>query len=74
MTSDFGLFFQVPPNSGLLYSVTDTIDTYVYRMLMQRNNIGVSSAAGFIQSVVGFGLVLLVNGVIRKINKDDALF
>lgn len=74
MKSDFGLFFQVPQNSGLLYSVTDTIDTYVYRMLMQRNNIGVSSAAGFIQSVVGFGLVLLVNGVIRKINKDDALF
>lgn len=74
MRSDFGLFYQIPQNSGLLYSTTDTIDTYVYRMLMQNNNIGVSSAAGFIQSVVGFILVLTVNGIIRKISDDNALF
>lgn len=74
MRSDFGLFYQVPQNSGMLYSVTDTIDTYVYRMLMINNNIGVSSAAGFIQSVVGFVLVVLVNMVIRKIDKENALF
>lgn len=74
MRSDFGLFFQIPQNSGLLYRATDTIDTYVYRMLMQNNNIGVSSAAGFIQSVAGFILVLAVNGIIRKMNRDSALF
>lgn len=74
MRSDFGLFYQVPQNSGMLYSVTDTIDTYVYRMLMINNDIGVSSAAGFIQSIVGFALVLLVNAVIRKLDKDNALF
>lgn len=74
MRSDFGLFYQVPQNSGMLYSVTDTIDTYVYRMLMVNNNIGVSSAAGFIQSVVGFALVLTVNAIIRKLDKDNALF
>ncbi len=74
MRSDFGLFYQVPQNSGLLYSVTDTIDTYVYRMLMINNNIGVSSAAGFVQSIVGFFLVVLVNLIIRRIDKDNALF
>lgn len=74
MRSDFGLFYQVPQNSGLLYSVTDTIDTYVYRMLMINNNIGVSAAAGFIQSIVGFILVVTVNLIIRKVDKDSALF
>ena len=31
MYSDFGLFYQVPQNSGALFDVTQTIDTYVYR-------------------------------------------
>ena len=52
--SDFGLFYQVPMNSGLLYSTTQTIDTYVYRGLLELNDIGRSTAAGFLQSVLGF--------------------
>lgn len=72
--SDFGLFYQVPLNSGALLEVTNTIDTYVYRGLMQTNNIGMSSAAGFYQSVVGFVLVMLANTIVRKIDADSALF
>lgn len=72
--SDFGLFYQVPRNSGLLYSVTQTIDTFVYNALMQQNNIGMSSAAGVFQSVVGCIFVLLANGLIRKISREDAMF
>lgn len=72
--SDFGLFYQVTQNSGPLIKVTQTIDTYVYRGLMQTNNIGMSSAAGVYQSVVGFILVMTANGIVRKVDKDSALF
>lgn len=72
--SDFGLFYQVPMNAGALYSTTQTIDTYVYRALMQVNDIGMSSAAGLYQSIVGFALVMIANAVVRKFNKENALF
>ena len=72
--SDFGLFYQIPMNSGTLYSTTQTIDTYVYRALMQQNQIGMSAAAGFYQSVVGVILVLAANTVVRKLSPDDAMF
>lgn len=72
--SDFGLFYQVPMNSGPLYDVTNTVDTYVYRGLMQLNNIGMSSAAGFYQSCVGFVLVLTANLIVKRISEEDALF
>lgn len=72
--SDFGLFYQVPQNSGPLISVTQTIDTYVYRGLMQTNNIGMSSAAGVYQSVVGFILVVTANFIVRKVDNESSLF
>ena len=72
--SDFGLFYQVPMGSGALYNVTTTIDTYVYRGLMGSNNVGMASAAGVYQSVVGFALVLVANVVVNKVSKENALF
>lgn len=72
--SDFGLFYQVPRNSGMIYSTTNVIDTYVYRGLMLQSNVGMSAAAGFYQSVVGFILVLVANLVVRKASKENALF
>ena len=72
--SDFGLFYQVPQNSGPLTNVTQTIDTYVYRGLMTTSNIGMSSAAGVYQSIVGFILVVSANLVVRKLDSDSALF
>ncbi|WP_241674511.1 ABC transporter permease [Paenibacillus luteus] len=72
--SDFGLFYQVPMNSGALFSTTNVIDTYVFRALMQLGDIGMSAAAGLYQSVVGFILVILSNYAVRKFSKDNALF
>ena len=72
--SDFGLFFQVPMNTGLLFQVTQTIDVYVYRMLMIQNRLGMASAASFYQSIVGFIVVFFVNLVVRKVSRENALF
>lgn len=72
--SDFGLFYQVPMNSGMLYDVTTTIDVYVYKGLMLLNDVGRSAAAGFFQSICGFVLVLAANIIVSKLDKDSALF
>ncbi len=74
MRSDFGLFYQLPRNSGALYDVTRTLDVYVYNALMKNNDFGMSSAAGFFQSIVGFVLIIAANKVIAKVSEDSALF
>lgn len=74
MNSDFGLFYQVPMDSKTLYATTDVLETYVYRALIDNGNIGMSSAAGFLKSVVGFVLVMITNGIVKKINPDYALY
>ena len=61
-------------NSGALFSVTQTIDTYVYRSLLQLNNISMSSAASVYQSIVGFVLVIATNACVRKIDRENAMF
>ena len=61
-------------NQGALFDVTDTIDTFVYRALLKTPNIGMSSSAGFIQSVVGFIFIMTANGIIRKMSPSDSLF
>lgn len=72
--SDFGLFYQVPQNSGLLYEATTTIDTFVYRTLMQDHDVGRSLAAGFLQSILGFCVVMITNALVRRTEPDSALF
>jgi putative aldouronate transport system permease protein len=72
--SDFGLFFQVPQSSGALFSVTQTIDTYVYRALISTGGVTKSAAAGFFQSVVGFLFVMGSNLLVRKISPENAMF
>lgn len=72
--ADFGLFFQVTRNAGAIYDTTRVIDTYVYQGFLVTGDIGMSSAAGLYQAVVGFVIVFVSNLVIRRFSKDDALF
>lgn len=72
--SDFGLFYLAPKQSGSLFNVTQTFDTYIYRALAQTNDIGMATAAGLIQSVVGLLLLLIANWVARRYEPDSALF
>lgn len=74
MFADFGLFYYIPKNTGSLYEMTDVIDTYVYRALRVLGDMGMSSAASFYQSIVGFLLVFGTNFIIKKTSPEDAIF
>ena len=56
--SDFGLFYSVPMNN----------------VLTATNNIGQSTAGGFLQNVVGFICIMAANDIVRKIDEDSSLF
>lgn len=72
--ADFGLFYNVPRDQGLLYPATDVIDTYVFRALTATGDVGMAAAAGLYQAVFGFLLVLSMNWVIRRTSPERALF
>lgn len=72
--ADFGLFYSVPQNSGPLYPATMVIDTYVYNALMTTNDVGMSTAAGFLQNIVGFVCIMTTNTIVRKVDPDSSLF
>lgn len=72
--TDLGLFMLIPRNSGMLSSVTWTIDVYVYNTLLRNGDIGMSSAAALYQSVVGFITILAANFAVKKIDPDSAMF
>ena len=74
MRSDTGLFYQITRNTGILYDTTQVIDSYVLNAIMKNANFGFTAATTFFQSVVGLLLLLLANGLVRKVNPDDALF
>ena len=71
--ADFGLFYQIPRNVGALYKTTDVIDTYIFRTMRVNGDMATSSAAGLLQSVVGFVLVMFTNWVVKKVDADSAL-
>lgn len=72
--TDFGLFYNIPRNSGPLYDVTNVMETYVFRALRQTGDIGMASAAGFYQAVIGFAVVMLSNYIVKRFDEDSALF
>ena len=72
--ADFGLFYQTTRNVGTLYPTTDVIDTYIFRAMREIGDMGMASAVGLLQSVVGLVTVLAVNFTVKKIEPDYRLF
>ena len=72
--ADFGLFYQLPRNIGTLYETTDVVDTYIFRTTREIGDMGMGSAAGLLQSLVGMVLVIFTNWVAKKIDPDRGLF
>ncbi len=72
--ADFGLFYNIPRNSGALYDVTQVLDTYIYNGLTSTGDFGMTAAAGLYQSVVGFVLLMITNTIARRFDSDSALF
>ena len=74
LRGDFEMFYQIVGNNGQLFDATDVIDTYVFRSLLQNSNIGMTAAASFYQSVLCFAIIMAVNGIVKRIDADYALF
>lgn len=72
--SDFGLFYQVPKNTGALRPATETLDVFIYNALRQYANIGMSSAAALLQSALGFITIMIANSVVKKVDEESAFF
>ncbi|GAT71951.1 ABC transporter permease [Microbacterium hydrocarbonoxydans] len=74
MHGNFGLFWNLVGNNAALFSTTDIIETSVYRMVMSQNNFTTSTAVGLYQSLFGFAIVMIANWIVRRVNKENALF
>ncbi len=72
--SDFGLFYQLTRDCGVLYETTDVMDTYIYRTMRVFGDMSTSSAMGLLQSVVGFVMVIITNTIVSKVDSDKAMF
>ena len=74
MRSDTGLFYQITRNSGILYSTTQVLDSYMLNQMLKSTNFGFTAAATFFQSVIGLLMMLFANWMVRKIEPENALF
>ena len=73
--ADFGLFYQVPMDTGSLYSRTDVIDTYIIRALQtDSSSVGASTAMGLMQSIAGFIVLMTVNKIASWIDEKGTVF
>lgn len=73
-SADFGLFYQLPRDIGALYPTTDVINTYVFRAMRKLGDMGMSTAVGLLQSVVGIIMVVTTNAIAKRVDESLSLF
>ena len=71
---DFGMFYQLIGNNGVLLEIGDILDLYVYRAMAGNGNLGYGAAAGLFQSLLCFVTILTANFIVKKIQPDYTLF
>ena len=74
MRGEFDMFWQLVGRNGILMDHTDIIDTLVFRSLMGSSDYGMASSTGLVQSVLCLVIITTVNGIVRKVEPDYALF
>ncbi|WP_239618635.1 ABC transporter permease [Cohnella mopanensis] len=74
MRGEFDMFYQLIGNNGMLMDATDIIDTLVFRSLVGTQDFGMASSVGFYQSVLTLIIILSANYLVRRYDKDQALF
>lgn len=72
--ANFDFIYNVTRDSSLLLPAVNVIDTFVYRSLSAVGNFNLSAAAGFFQAVMGLILILGANWLVRRFDRDQALF
>ena len=71
---DFQMFYQLVGNNGPLFPITDVIDTFTFRSLIQSGEVGMSAAAGLYQSIFCFITIIITNKIVKSYDKDYSLF
>lgn len=71
---DFQMFYQLVGNNGPLFKITDVIDTFTFRSLIQSGEVGMSAAAGLYQSVFCFITIMITNYLVKRYDSDNSLF
>ncbi len=74
MYGDFGMFWAIIGDNGILYPTADVIDTYVFRALRLSGDPSQAMAVGLFQAAVGFVLVYTTNRIVKKSFSEGALF
>ena len=77
---DFLFIYAFVGDNYVLKETLDIVETYLFRTLLGSGGVGgtmdygMTAAIGIYQSALGFTVLLISNSIVRKYNKDYALF
>ena len=66
---NFDMFYQLVGTNGILFDMTDVIDTFTFRALIRSNDVGMAAASGLYQSVFCFITISITNYLVKRYEK-----